>query len=102
MKKMTYDPKANAAYAYGLPNKVERTVEINADIQVDLSDDGRVVGIEILSAKTVLSKALGMRLNAEDMQKIEYEIEEKTGIYLHIRLDANKASLVLPGRLAPA
>ncbi len=102
MKQMTYDPKANAAYAYGMPNKVQRTVEVNPNIHLDLSTDGHVVGIEILNAKTVLSKTLGMRLNADDMQKIEYEIEEKAGIYLHMRIGANKASLVLPGRLAPA
>ncbi len=102
MKRMTYDPKANAAYAYGLEEKIECTAQVNQDINVDLSAGGRVVGIEILNAKAVLSKALGTRLNPDDMEKIEYEIEQKSGIYLHIRHDAHHASLVMPGRLTPS
>ncbi|MBI2446034.1 DUF2283 domain-containing protein [Candidatus Micrarchaeota archaeon] len=102
MKTLTYDPKADAAYAYGTEEKVNRTVEVNSDINVDFSAIGRVTGIEILNAKEVLSKALGARLNADEIRKIQYEIDETSGIFLHIRLDQKKASLVLPGKTVPA
>lgn len=102
MKRMTYDSKADAAYAHGLEERVARTVEVTSDINVDLSTNGRVVGIEILNARARLSKALGVRLNASELSGIEYEIEENDGVYLHVRHDHRHASLVMPGRLVPA
>ena len=99
---MKYDPKADAAYAHGTSEKIHQTVEVNPDINVDLSAKGQVVGIEILNAKAVLSKSLATRLNAAELQKIEYEIEQSAGIYLHIRCDQHHASIVLPGRIIPA
>lgn len=102
MKTMAYDSKADAAYAEGFPDMVFRTVQINSDINVDLTASGRVAGIEILNAKSILSKALGTRLSSTEMDAIEYEIEEKAGIYLHVRRDQRQASLVLPDRILPA
>lgn len=102
MKRLSYDSQANAAYAHCLQDKIEQTVEINPDINVDISAKGRVVGIEVLNAKTVFSKAFGIRLNAADLEKIEYEIEEKVGVYLHLRYEKNKASFIMPARLIHA
>ena len=51
---MTYDPEADAVYIYLSRAKVDRTEEAGPFIY-DLDADGRVRGIEILSASEVLA-----------------------------------------------
>jgi uncharacterized protein YuzE len=51
---MTYDPKADAVYIYLSRAKVDHTEETGPFIY-DLDADGRVRGIEILSASKVLA-----------------------------------------------
>jgi uncharacterized protein YuzE len=52
---MTYDDEADAAYVYlqsptVTQPSVARTVTVNADINLDFDDEGRLVGIEVLGA----------------------------------------------------
>jgi uncharacterized protein YuzE len=49
----TFDPSADAAYIYLQPAdaiqpSVAETVTVNADINLDFDDGGRLVGVEIL------------------------------------------------------
>ena len=57
-----YDPEADAAYVRLANGKaVDRTVEFDDDVQVDLDADGNIVGIEILhfsSRKTSLNELI--------------------------------------------
>jgi len=54
MIEMTYDPEADAVYMHLGRGKVASTEEAGPFIY-DLDADGRVLGIEILSASTVLA-----------------------------------------------
>jgi uncharacterized protein YuzE len=51
---MTYDPEADAVYVLLARAKVDRTEEAGPFIY-DLDADGRICGIEILSASKVLA-----------------------------------------------
>ncbi len=51
---MTYDPEADAAYIYLGKGKVAETTEAGPFIY-DVDAQGRVLGIEILHASTVLA-----------------------------------------------
>lgn len=55
MTDITYDPEADAIYIYiGAVRKVDHTEEAGPFIY-DVDPDGRIVGIEILSASKVLT-----------------------------------------------
>jgi uncharacterized protein YuzE len=58
--KLTYDPKANAAYIYlrerGPGDELE-TIELSDEVNVDIAPDGRVFGIELLNANAQLKTA---------------------------------------------
>ena len=52
--KLTYDPRANAAYIYirdDHPRVEVETLELSDEVNVDIAPDGSVFGIELLNAK---------------------------------------------------
>ena len=51
----TYDPEADAAYIYLGESKILESEEVAPGNVLDFDAEGRVVGIEILSASTVLA-----------------------------------------------
>ena len=51
MTYMTYDPDADAAYVYFSRGKIADSAEVAENIVLDYDAKGRLVGIEILSAK---------------------------------------------------
>ena len=64
--KITYDPSVDAAYIYLAdaiePGGVKKTYmcdpeEVGTMVNLDFDDDGRIVGVEVLSASTHLPKA---------------------------------------------
>ena len=55
---ITYDPEANAAYIRFSPEPVEESEEVSAGIVLDYDADGRIVGMEVLDARTHLSPEL--------------------------------------------
>lgn len=54
MTDMTYDSEADAIYIYLARSKIDRTEETGPFIY-DVDAEGRIVGIEILSASKVLA-----------------------------------------------
>ncbi|WP_084693164.1 DUF2283 domain-containing protein [Actinomadura atramentaria] len=65
--KVTYDPKANAAYVYlASPEAGHRVarmyacdpVEVGGMINLDLDESGRLIGIEVLHASSKLPRRL--------------------------------------------
>ena len=54
MTDMTYDPEADAIYIYVGTGEIERQEEAGPFIY-DVDTEGRIVGIEILSASKVLA-----------------------------------------------
>jgi len=66
--RVTYDPEANAAYIYlaeeppsgwrhGKTVPLD-TIEVGGMINLDLDEDGRLMGLEVLDARSVLSDQL--------------------------------------------
>lgn len=55
--KLTYDPKYNLAYLYlrDKPEEVD-TIHISDELNIDISPDGSVCGIEFLNANEQLVK----------------------------------------------
>ncbi len=54
--KLTYDPKYNVAYIHLLDKTAEvETVRVSDELNVDLTPDGTVFGIELLNANRQLS-----------------------------------------------
>jgi uncharacterized protein YuzE len=51
---MTYDPEADAVYIYIGRGKIDRQEAIG-DLIADVDADGRILGIEILSASEMLA-----------------------------------------------
>ena len=58
--KLEYDKEVDAAYIYiKYPIKdgeCVKTIELNDNIFIDYSKDGRLLGVEILNAKKILGK----------------------------------------------
>jgi uncharacterized protein YuzE len=65
--RVTYDPEANAAYIYFVPDiqagGVAKTVPVGDGsepwmVNLDVDDEGRILGLEVLDARSLLSAAL--------------------------------------------
>jgi len=54
--KITYDKKADAVYIYVSEAKVAKTIPVNENVIVDLDRAGKLVGVEVLSASSQMSK----------------------------------------------
>lgn len=53
-----YDVEANAAYIRLSPERVEESEEVSAGIVLDYDASGRIVGMEVLDARSHLSPDL--------------------------------------------
>lgn len=49
--KISYDPKVDAMYIRFKSGKYDHTKKVNDEILVDVTKDGKVLGLEILDAK---------------------------------------------------
>jgi uncharacterized protein YuzE len=67
---MTYDPEADAVYMYMSRGKVDRTEEAGPFIY-DVDDEGRVLGIEILSASKILAPGEWQKARLPGQAKID-------------------------------
>lgn len=55
MADMTYDPEADAVYLYLGRGKIAKTAEIQLDLVADYDAEGRLLGLEFLSASRQLA-----------------------------------------------
>lgn len=59
--RLEYDKEADAAYVYFKdisPGEVAKTISLDGNLNVDLDIDGRILGLEILSASRMLPKQM--------------------------------------------
>lgn len=52
--KIEYDPEANALYITLREARIAETAEVTESLAVDLGEDGRPIGIEILDVRELL------------------------------------------------
>ena len=55
MPDTTFDPEADAVYIYLGEGEVAETEEVAPNVMLDFDADGRVVGVEVLTASKVLA-----------------------------------------------
>jgi uncharacterized protein YuzE len=67
---MTYDPEADAAYIYLARGSIDHQEEHGPFI-IDVDSDGRVLGIEILSASKVLASGDWQRARLPGSPRID-------------------------------
>lgn len=46
--KVTYDKQADAMYMYLSKGKIQKTIEVNPRVVVDIGENGKVIGLELL------------------------------------------------------
>ena len=67
--KISYDPKADAAYIRFKKGKFQVTTQrLTEDIAIDYAPDGKVVGIEILDASKYILDHKRPRIELENLQ----------------------------------
>ncbi|RYE87223.1 MAG: DUF2283 domain-containing protein [Hyphomicrobiales bacterium] len=55
---VTYDPTTDAAYIRLSPERVNESEEVSPGLVLDYDAEGRIVGLEVLEARTHLSPDL--------------------------------------------
>lgn len=65
--KVSYDPDVDAVYLELLKSKPEGVIEVAEGIHIDVTSDGKIVGIELLDAskKVPLSSLLTYEIDAD-------------------------------------
>jgi uncharacterized protein YuzE len=78
--KMTYDPRHNLAYIrFREKGEVVETFHVSDELNVDLTPDGKIYGIELLNANE--------QLQAEDLGKLLL-VNEASGEHFELPLNA--------------
>ena len=69
--KVTYDKDANAVYIQLSLQQPEGVIEVADGINIDVSSDGKIVGIELLNAteKVSLESLLSYEISAETLRE---------------------------------
>ena len=83
--KLTIDADADAAYFYVNDSKVAKTLEINETVLVDVDLEGKTVGVEFLSLKTLSSFSPEMftdYLSVQDSAELMSLLEKPLRSYL--------------------
>ena len=76
--RLTYDPRYNVAYLRLAERTAEvETIQVSDQLNIDLTPDGTIYGIELLNANEQLSSATDGRLILQN---------EATGEILEVRL----------------
>ena len=70
--KVTYDREVDAVYLELLKLKPEGVIEVGEGINIDVTSDGRIVGIELLDAKEKVSvdSFLNYEIEAESIGEL--------------------------------
>ena len=56
--KVTYDKQADAMYIYLAKGRAKETIEVNSRVIVDVGENGKVIGIELLFVSEKMPKSI--------------------------------------------
>lgn len=100
MKHVDYDPDADAISVDVNMKKAHRTVELTEHILVDISSDGKVVGLEILDASEEISKIFNRVVSKAEIKQLLCQIKQEPDNEYLIQFNSPKknqvANLLLP------
>ncbi len=65
--KIEYDREVDAVYIYLQQKEVAKTVELTPGVNVDLDEDGKLIGIEVLEATQQYSLADIFNISTENL-----------------------------------
>ncbi len=83
MKKIKYDPEADAISINISSKKAYESMELTEHIIVDFSQSGSLVGVEMLDASHELSKLFGRKIKQEELKSMLCNlVMEKNNKYL--------------------
>lgn len=77
MKRVDYDPEADAFSFDISPRAAHRTIEITEHLLVDISSDGKIVGIEMLDASEEISKIFNRAVPKEEIKQLMCRIRRE-------------------------
>ncbi len=78
MKIIDYDAECDAITLDLGSNKIHRTLELTEHILVDITNNGTVVGFEILSASEQISKIFNRTVSKAEIKQLLCEIKKET------------------------
>lgn len=81
MKNVEYDPEADAISLEVQETKAHYTVEFNEHILVDMSSEGKIVGVEILDASDEISKLFGRVVSKTEIKQLLFNVKQKPDGY---------------------
>jgi uncharacterized protein YuzE len=97
--KYNYDPEADAISIELGGQKSDFTVELTEHITVDITNDGKVVAIEILDASEEISKLFNRVLSKDEMKQLLCEIKQEPRNEYLVQFKSQKkesANLLIP------
>ncbi|OIO25251.1 hypothetical protein AUJ14_04510 [Candidatus Micrarchaeota archaeon CG1_02_55_22] len=96
MNRMQYDEDSDSLYVTISAKPAYLTAEISPRIGVDVTAEGRPVGVEILEASKVVSDLLQRKVERSEVKRLLCRINEDDAIYLNFTLGSEHAALALP------
>ena len=77
MKNVDYDSEADAISLEINTKKVYKTIELTEHILVDITNDGKVVGLEILDASDEISKLFNRIVSKIEIKQLLCQIKQE-------------------------
>ena len=77
MKNVDYDPEADAISFNVNLKKAHYTIELTEHILVDMSNEGKIVGVEILDASDELSKIFSRLVSKAEIKQMLCQVKQK-------------------------
>ncbi|MFH1095735.1 MAG: DUF2283 domain-containing protein [Candidatus Micrarchaeota archaeon] len=84
---LRYDPDADAMYVRLSSRHAWETLEINSNLNIDLDQTGRVVGVELLDVRRFAKSLFGHVLDDEGLKNLHIKASTRTGRELVLDMD---------------
>ena len=95
---MKYDPDADAMYVRLSSRKAWESLEINQNLNLDLDQNKRLVGVELLDVSKFVSALFGHQINMSRIRDLKVEVRSKDGreVILDIFFEGEKVRYAIP------
>lgn len=95
MKNVDYDPEADAISLNVNLKKAQYTIELTEHILVDISSEGKIVGVEILDASDELSKIFNRMVSKAEIKQLLCQVKQKRDNEYLIQFSSPKKNQVV-------
>lgn len=96
MKMLEYDEEADAIYVQISSKKTLYSIEISSNIILDISENNKAIGVEILEASKMLSDLFQSKITKKQIAQVICTPTEDETLNLHFQLDKSRATLAIP------